>query len=63
MLACNNGQKEIVKIFLDNSKGTIDFNAKDDIGWTAILLACRYGRKNVVNGVGGMVTCIPCSAF
>ena len=48
MLACNNGQREVVELLLDHSKRTIDFNAKSDFGWTAIMLACRYGRKDVV---------------
>merc|ERR1712062_597540 len=33
---------------LDNSERNIDLNARDNYGWTAFMIACRYGHKDVV---------------
>ena len=49
MWACENGNKDIVKLFLDHSDNeNIDFNAKDRVGNTGLMFACKKGHKKVV---------------
>ena len=48
MNACYFGHKDVVKILLEQSGGNIDFNARNDIGWTAFIFACNLGHKDVV---------------
>ena len=31
-----------------HSEGNIDFNARDDCGWTGFMFACQGGHKDVV---------------
>ena len=47
MWACWNGRKDVVKLFLDQSK-RIELNARDNDGGTAFMLACYNGHKDVV---------------
>ena len=42
------GHKDVVKILLDNSRANIDFDARDNIGSTAFMWACKKGHKDVV---------------
>ena len=46
MVACDNGRKDVVKLFLKYSE--IDFNVRDNDGNTAFVQACQRGRKDVV---------------
>ena len=47
--ACINGNIPLVKFLAKElNKDEIDFNAKDDCGNTAFVLACEAGSKNVV---------------
>ena len=41
MFACENGQKDVVQLFLDNSEGSIDFNAISNGGSSALLWTPR----------------------
>ena len=45
--ACKNGQKYVVKLFLDHSEN-IDLNARSNFGDTAFMLACMRRQKDVV---------------
>ena len=47
MEACENGHKNVVKLFLDHSE-RIDFNTKGKFGNTAFMSACSNGRRVVV---------------
>ena len=49
MIACINGCKEVVQMFLNfGSNHDIDVNARDKSGDTAFIHACRNGHKDVV---------------
>ena len=48
MIACENGHKDVVQLLLDNSERNIDFNARNNGGWTAFIIACTNGHKDVV---------------
>ena len=48
MLACYNGHRDVIKILIDHSQENIDFNARNDIRWTAFMYACNKGHKDVV---------------
>ena len=47
MLACKYGRKDVVQVFLDNSK-RIDLNVKDNDGRTALMIASQKGRQDIV---------------
>ena len=47
MKACINGHKYVVKLFLEYSD-KIDLNARDNEGYTALMLA-PFGHRDVVN--------------
>ena len=40
-------KNEVVKLLLDHSD-RIDFNAKNDNGETAMMIACRNGQEDIV---------------
>ena len=44
--ACRNGQKSIVRIFLD--KGGVNLDKRDGEGNTPLYYACRQGHRDVV---------------
>lgn len=46
MVACQNGQKGIVDVYL--KKGGIDINGVDDGGFTALHYACNKGAREIV---------------
>jgi len=46
MIACRNGNIEIVKLLLDRSDIDININKQHNEGRTALMLACRYGNIN-----------------
>ena len=48
MLACSNGNKDVVQLLLNHSNPRIDVNAKANNGWTAFIIACRDGHKDIV---------------
>ena len=50
MAACSLGHTNIVNLFLnvDLDEVRIDYNMRDDKNYTALLYACRKGRKEVV---------------
>ena len=48
MLACIEGNKDVVKMLLDHSEGKIDFNERTDFRWTAFMMACSNRHKDVV---------------
>ena len=37
-----------IQLLLDNSERNIDLNARNDYGWTAFIMACKCGSKDVV---------------
>ena len=38
----------VVQLFLNNSEGNIDLNARTDRGCTGFMIACNFRRKDVV---------------
>ena len=48
MYACGDGHKDVVQLLLDNSERNIDFNARDNDGWTALKIAFQYGYHDIV---------------
>ena len=46
MMACENGHKDVVKLLLDHPYS--DFNAKDDSGRTAFMMAFEREDKNML---------------
>ena len=48
MLAYSKGHKDVVKLLIDHLGCTnIDLNARSNMGFTALLLACEEGHNNV----------------
>ena len=47
MLACREGQKDVVQLLLNHSE-IIDLNARNNFGMTAFMEACLIGHKDVV---------------
>ena len=45
MMACSNGQKDVVKLLLNHPK--IDLNARTNDGSTAHIIACGNGQKDI----------------
>ena len=47
MIACANGQKDVVKLLVEHPN-KIELNARDNHGWTPFMSACMHGHKDVV---------------
>ena len=47
-MACNKEHTEVVKLLLNHSDPSIEFNARNELGDTAFLWACREGHTEVV---------------
>eukprot|EP00757_Euglenozoa_sp_SAG-D1_P007269 gene7269-2691_t len=45
MIVCNNGHSNVVEMLLQAGAHT---QAKNQDGWTALMLACANGHSNVV---------------
>ena len=48
MIACANGNEDVVKLLLDLSHPNIELNARGNNGVTAFMIACHWGHKDVV---------------
>ena len=46
--ACQNGETKVVRLLLEHSDQSIDFNARDEEGMTAFLLAAENGHNDIV---------------
>ena len=46
--ACKGGSVEVMAILVSEGRDKIDFNAKDNRGMTAFMLACMRGHQQVV---------------
>ena len=46
MLACHDGHKDIVQLFMDHSG--IDLNMRDNTGRTALMIASQRGHQDIV---------------
>ena len=46
-MACKNGYKNVVELLLNHSE-RIDLNARDNFGWTALMLASIHEQEDVV---------------
>ena len=47
MIACYNGRKDVIQLFLNNSN-KIELNARSTTGNTAFMVACQFGGKDAV---------------
>ena len=48
MIACKDRRKDVIQLLLDNSKGNINLNERNQWGQTAFMYACENGHKAVV---------------
>ena len=48
MLACINGNKDVVKLLLNHPNSNIELNTRGFEGQTALMFACREGHKDIV---------------
>ena len=48
MLACINGNKDVVKLLLNHPNSNIELNTRGFSGETALMFACREGHKDIV---------------
>ena len=62
MIACQNGYKAVAKLLLDLSDPNNDLNARNNIGWTALMQACNNGHKDVVKCEPHLPQCFAQSA-
>ena len=46
--ACYCGRKHVVQLLLDHSDPNFDWNARNNDGWIAFILACFYGHIDIV---------------
>ena len=46
--ACYCGRKHVVQLLLDHSDPNFDWNARNNDGWIAFILACFYAHINIV---------------
>ena len=51
MIACKDGHKDVVHLFLENADRNIDINARNQLGQTAFMYASKNGHKVVVQMV------------
>jgi ankyrin repeat protein len=50
-VAASLGMLRFTKLLLANKSVELDVNAKDDMGWTPLALACRKGTKELVSAL------------
>ena len=56
MVACQNGHKDVVKLFLEHPDASIDLNAKTDSGETALMFAFQRGHEDIVQLIKSKLT-------